>query len=243
MFEAVRTKLIGAWQEVRARGFVGLFFFELLVVTLGVLLAQEIADSSNRRGDVAAMEKAKARADLEMGDAAMVGRLWSALGPCIARELELIFHAARTSEPIDPELLKAPGTFTTAVMPLDARTKLLIRERYGDDAAYYYDRMERLANRLDSKADGLVDRWGQFHLLGVETGDANGADRAAIREITAIIHSDLTAVRSTAREIVSVGNRMKVQPKIFGEYGKFARNCDDYRAMGRRMFDRSSEGT
>lgn len=242
MFEAVRAKLIGAWQEVRERGFVSLFVFELLVVTLGVLLAQEIADSADQLEEVAAMEKAKARADLEMGDAAMVGRLWVTVGPCIDREIKHIFHAARKFEPIDDELLKSPGTFTTAVMPLDAQTKLLIRERYGDDAAYHYDRMERLTERLDTKADGLVDGWAQLELLGAEMRNVEGTDRAAIRQITASIHSDLTAVRSTAREIVSLGNRMSVQPKIFGEYGRVARNCDDYRAMGRQMFGRSTKG-
>ena len=43
MFEAIRRKLIGAWRDLRSRGLITLFFFELLVVTLGVILAQAAA--------------------------------------------------------------------------------------------------------------------------------------------------------------------------------------------------------
>ena len=81
MFEAIRRKFVGAWREVRSRGFVSLFFFELIVVTLGVLLAQGVADWDNRQSQFAEMEEARARADLEMGDAAAVSQAWKRLGP------------------------------------------------------------------------------------------------------------------------------------------------------------------
>ena len=58
VFEAIRKKLVGAWRDLRSRGLVTLFFFELLVVTLGVLLAQAVADWAANREDMAAMEKA-----------------------------------------------------------------------------------------------------------------------------------------------------------------------------------------
>lgn len=237
MFEAVRARFVGAWHQIKSRGFVGLFFFELLVVTLGVLLAQEIADRANHRKELAAMEAAKARADLEMGDAAMVGRLWGKLGQCIGEDLEAVFRAARSNDPIDGALLDPPGTFITAVMPLDERTKLLIRERYGDDAAYNYDRMQRLSQRFDAKADGLADLWGRLQLFNPRNGGIDTADQALIRETAAIIKADLEAARSTAREMVRVGDRLKVRPKIIGEYGRFARDCGDYREMGRRMYN------
>ena len=235
MFEAVRARLIGAWHEVRERGFVSLFFFELLVVTLGVLLAQAIADRANRREELAAMESAKARADLEMGDAVKVGHLWETLGQCIGGDVEAIFRATQSNEPINASLLRRPGTFITAVMPLDERTKLLIRERYGDDAAYNYDWMQRLAERFNAKADKLSDDWGRLELFGAQFGILDAADRAFIRQTASIIKADLEAARSTAREIVRIGNRLKLEPKIIGEYRRFARDCDEYRARGRRM--------
>mgnify|MGYP003575394822 CR=1 FL=1 len=103
LFEAIRRKLVGAWRDLRSRGLVTLFFFELPVVTLGVILAQAVADWAANREDMAAMEKARARANLEMGDAAFVAQLWKKLGPCIDSEIDMILRSASSGEPIKPE--------------------------------------------------------------------------------------------------------------------------------------------
>lgn len=238
MFEAVRARLIGAWHTIKERGFVGLFFFELFVVTLGVLLAQAIADRAGHRDELAGMEEAKARADLEMADAAMVGRLWAVLGQCFEDDLKEIDRAARSGSAVDPILLRRPGNFTTAVMPLSEQTKLLIREKYGDDAAYNYDRMQRVTQQFDEKAESLLTLWGRLSLYVPDAQSLDALDRARIRETAALVTGELESARSFAREMIEIGENLALEPKIIGEYGRFAKNCAEYRSMGRRMYSR-----
>lgn len=233
MFEAIRRKLIGAWRGLRARGLVTLFFFELLVVTLGVLLAQGVADWAGKREELAAMEKARSRADLEMGDAAFVAQLWRQLGPCLQAEIDTLLRSAASREQIKGEILKRPGVFTTTVMPLSEQTKLLIRDRYGDDVAYHYDRMQRLTMRLDTKAQELVDHWGRLALLSPEFGAVSVDDRSSARDTAVAIKADLTTVDQMSREILRLAERMRLEPKILGEPFRFSKNCPDFYRFGR----------
>ena len=70
MFKAIRSRLVGAWTDLRSRGLVTLFFFELFVVTLGILLAQGLADWASDRADNREMEAARERAFRDIGSAA-----------------------------------------------------------------------------------------------------------------------------------------------------------------------------
>ena len=233
MFEAIRRKLIGAWHDLRSRGLVTLFFFELLVVTLGVILAQAVADWAANREEVAAMEKARARADLEMADAAFVAQLWKTLGPCLHSEIDLILRSAASAEPIKPELLRRPLVFTNTVMPLTEETKLLIRERHGDDVAYSYDRMQRLTTKLDTKAEELQDRWGRLGILRPNLGSMSVHDRNSARETAVTIKANLATIESTSGEVVRMAQRMGLEPKILGESFRFANNCGEFERFGR----------
>lgn len=233
MFEAIRRKLIGAWRDLRSRGLVALFFFELLVVTVGVILAQAAADWAQNRDDLNAMEKARARADLEMGDAAFVAQLWRTLGPCLDTEIEKILRSTAAGEPVRPELLKSPLGFTNTVMPLSEQTILLIRERHGDELAYNYDRMQRLTTKLDSTASELGDRWSRLAILDPDLGAVSAQDRNLARETAISIKANLVTIIGTAGEIARVAQRMKLEPRILGEQFRFAKNCREFEQFGR----------
>lgn len=240
MFEAVRRKLVGAWSELRERGLVTLFFFELTVVTLGVILAQGVAEWAGNRSEFAAMERARARADLEMGDAAAVGQLWKDLGPCLRQDIDTIMRASAAGEAADPELLKRPDVFINTVMPMAEQTKLLIRERYGDEVAYNYDRMQRMTARLDSKAEEMIDQWGRLALLNPALGEADAGDRQSAREVAASIRANLDSIAVIADGTIGMAKRMKLEPKILGEPARMARNCEEFRAFGRDFSVESS---
>ena len=233
MFEAIRRKLIGAWRDLRSRGLVALFFFELLVVTVGVILAQAAADWAQNRDDLNAMEKARARSDLEMGDAAFVAQLWRTLGPCLDTEIEKILRSTAAGEPVRPELLKSPLGFTNTVMPLSEQTILLIRERHGDEFAYNYDRMQRLTTKLDSTASELGDRWSRLAILDPDLGAVSAQDRNLARETAISIKANLVTIIGTAGEIARVAQRMKLEPRILGEQFRFAKNCREFEQFGR----------
>ena len=232
MFEAIRRKLVGAWRHLRERDLVTLFFFELTVVTLGVVLAQGVAEWAGDRSDLAAMERARARADLEMGDAAAVGQLWQRLAPCILQDIDAILRAANTGETVDADLLKRPNVFTNTVMPMAEQNKLLIRERYGDEVAYNYDRMQRLTGRLDSKASEIVDLWGRLALIDPALGNTEIGDRQFARQTAASIRANLQSIAAIADGTVEMAERMNLEPKILGEQVRAAENCKEYRAFG-----------
>lgn len=235
MFEAVRRVLIGAWRNLRSRGLVALFFFELLVVTLGVLLAQGVADWAGNRQELSAMERARSRADLEMGDAAFVAELWRQLGPCVQAEIDTVLQSAASGEPINREMLNPPGLFTHTVMPLSEETKLLIRDRHGDVVAYNYDRMQRLTMRFDAKAEELVDQWGRLALLSPEFGAVSADDRSSARGTAVAIKANLFTIDRISREILQLAERMRLEPKVLGEPLRFSKNCGEFYRFGRNF--------
>lgn len=235
MFEAIRRVLIGAWRDLRARGLIALFFFELFVVTLGVVLAQGVADWAGNRDKLAAMEKARSRADLEMGDAAFVSQTWRQLGPCLQAEINTILRSAASGEQINGELLERPGLFTNTVMPLSEQTKLLIRDRHGDVAAYNYDRMQRLTTRFDIRVEEIVDHWARLAQLSPDFGAVSVDDRSSARGTAVAIKANLTTVDQISEEILKLAARMNLEPKILGEPLRFSRNCRDYYRSGREF--------
>jgi hypothetical protein len=66
MFEAVRSRLVAAWKDLHARGLPSLFLFELVVVTLGVLLAQAVAGWAARQSAFDDMETVKTELDSDI---------------------------------------------------------------------------------------------------------------------------------------------------------------------------------
>ncbi|MCM8558119.1 hypothetical protein [Sphingomicrobium sediminis] len=88
MFAAIRQKLTGAWKRLREGSLAKLFVFEFIVVLLGVLAAQWVADWARERDAMATMEEARARADLELADAGAVANIWQLVAPCIHDDLE-----------------------------------------------------------------------------------------------------------------------------------------------------------
>lgn len=232
MFAAIREKLVGAWVKLRQGSLAKLFVFEFVVVMLGVLAAQWVADEARERADFRDMEEARARADLEMADAAYVAQGWTLVAPCMTEDIDAMLRAVLAEQEVAATSLKRPRLFTTVVMPLREQTKLLIRARYGDDVAYRYGRIERLGGRLNVQVETMLDEWGKLAILdpSFDTRTVGGRRRAVDTLIA--IRSHLETLASVADGIINVADEMGLEPTVLGETGRLVGSCEEFREVG-----------
>ena len=74
MFAAVRERLVGAWRRLREGSLAKLFLFEFVVVMLGVLAAQAVAEWAGERAEDRRLASAMERARYDLANAMFVGQ-------------------------------------------------------------------------------------------------------------------------------------------------------------------------
>ena len=79
MFRTVRHW----WNDGRGKITVRLFVFEFVVVVVGVLVAQALANWVQGRAAIREMEQAKARSAHEIAQSLEVALIWQAAVPCL----------------------------------------------------------------------------------------------------------------------------------------------------------------
>ena len=241
MFEAIRSKLVGAWKDLRSRGLVTLFFFELVVVTLGVLIAQGVSDWAGERAADRAMEEARSRAHLDIGSAARETLEWDRLSACFERRAKELMKAAASGTSVDAQILRRPGIGTVSMMPIEPETLRRIGNRHGTEEAESIRAAAVQIERFQERQVGIVDAWKAFARIDPAYGEISSSDRAAAREAAADILSRLrgleingTLLQLRAREIGA--------PLINPTTGRFVRDCEELWAEGRTFLDFGETG-
>ncbi|MEP7315833.1 MAG: hypothetical protein ABI667_03975 [Sphingomicrobium sp.] len=142
MFQAIRENMTRTLSGIDRRKLVGLFLFEFMVVLLGVLVAQWVADWAEERSDLAVMERAKSRMDDEISSAMANAQGWLVAIPCLDQQVSDVMRAAGGDQPLDPATLDRPGFRIPSVAPLAPESGLLLIDRYGSEKAQLYASMQ-----------------------------------------------------------------------------------------------------
>ena len=230
MFEAVRSRLVGAWRDLRSRGLFSLFFFELVVVTLGVLLAQAAANWAEARSARERLDGSLARVGYAIARDRVAAEAWQVAVPCYRERLTAIMALAGNGEDVPSAWLRRGGFRSTFGLRLADEDALLLRKTQGDELANRYDRYRSSERSLDTGIDGLTSRWQNLAVLDPSLGAVQAGDRVNARQTAAEMLSALRRIEIVAPQMIEASNELGIQTEYEGE--RIARDCAEILNVG-----------
>ena len=208
MFHAVRQW----WGRGRGKVTARLFLFEIVVVMVGVLLAQGLQQAMSDRAARRHMEDERVRAREQLSSAHMMFRVWEAAVPCLDVRMSQIMSGSRLA----PDVLKRPIFPTPSYLPPDQQSLLLVGDRYGQDERDLYASIADNIANLQDRSSRIIDAWGRFDLLDPANGVPNAEDRADVRRAAADIKAQLESLKFSTMIARKRLERLKI-PALFRE--------------------------
>jgi hypothetical protein len=210
MFGAIRNW----WTHAKARQLAGLFAFEFLVIVLGVLTAQAVADWSADRAAGRAMLANKARADAQIAAMAATSIAWDRAIPCMDERMITVMRAASAGQAIDPIMLVRPVVRVEAFSGLSDDNLLQMRQRIGAETADRYSRLAFDDQRLRMIVSSLAEGWQSLSIVSSETGMISQSDRDEARIVASRIRSNLRTVRQAQANVSQAARDLGIEPRL-----------------------------
>ena len=168
-------------RDLRPARLAGLFLFEFVVVLLGVLAAQWVADwaDDRRLAREAAVQYAQARQQSIL--AATVQKYWSQVGPCLRERAKAVARAASAGETMTSATIGRPALPMVQMPSWDEDVRRAAIARYGQDRM---DAIEFFEGRTQIMTETMIrirDAWATFALLDPANGPPSDIDRANVR--------------------------------------------------------------
>lgn len=163
--------VVGGRGKVTAR----LFLFELLVVTLGVMIAQVLSDWNSGRVIQRQVEDERERLDFEMGQSYQAALVWKAAIPCLRDRADLMVRAISNGSTLKPSDTEFPQSGAYSVEAISTDIARPFRERYGSERTDIYALAVNAGEAIDSAIAELRAEWAKFELLGTGYGTLNDA--------------------------------------------------------------------
>ena len=226
MFQTVRHW----WGSGRVRVTARLFLFELLVVVIGVLIAQGLAGYAQARADFAKMESERTRVRDELTSVHSDLRTWQEAIPCLDRRMTDVMRGAQLAtvsmrRPRFPSFgYEAP---TTEIMDL-------IGKRYGSTEKNRLNWIADNAVNANPVIASIITKWGRLLLVDPSNGTITEADRREARLAAADIKAQLRAMQVLSTDGIKVLTEMQIIARNQNEPGHGpAKTCAAIWASGR----------
>lgn len=227
MFAAVREKLVGAWTHLRKGSLARLFLFEFVVVLLGVLAAQWVADWARERQAMAEMEEAKTKAEYQIGVNMHSLQTWGELSPCLEEAMRSVMRANEDQSPVDPRILDRPKLTGLELRALTAQELLRLEKRYGTDAEFAFGNIARSTRTYEDRIDIIQEAWKAFAQIDPRNGKPEKADYQQARMAASEILAALRGLEINREGILRDARRLNLEP--FNPYeGRPASSCEEY---------------
>ena len=236
MFAAAREKLLGAWRKLREGSLAKLFVFEFVVVMLGVLAAQWVADWARERDAMKEMEVARLEAERTASRSLMVALGYRRLLPCLEDQMRSVMRAANGDGEVDPKRLVRPSMRIMPSYQLDNATMTRVERRYGTEYIQFLEVMSSQALTLEARMDLVQQAWRSFALLDPRNGTPSATDYIEARLAAAEILTHLRGIEINVGNVIDYGERFDVNP-VENLDGRYANDCDEMWESG-EMFIR-----
>lgn len=211
MFAAVREKLVGAWRKLREGSLAKLFVFEFVVVMLGVLAAQAVADWAERRNAIARMEEER-RAFLEVfARIVPIAEGWKVAAPCLDERMTGIMQAASSGQQVGSGYLRRPALYGLNIDPIGKESFLLLTRQYGEAEASEISRVARNVPNLDTRITALVEDWKAMSLMDPANGEISEGDRLEVRKAASAGKAHLVAININADNLLDSARILGVE--------------------------------
>ena len=208
MFHAIRQWWTGGRARVSAR----LFLFELLVVILGVLIAQGV---QQHQEGVALRERARTHIiDTKPDYAEIVGLLsyWRDHGQCVSERAMLVARVAADGGTIDFGKIGRPALPSRAPVAWDEDVRRAAAEAMGEQKMRDLTALESALMVNDEVAGQVSQDWAAFRLLDPAYGQPSSADRAAVRLVATRIADRIRLLRFKYEENKTALERLQIAP-------------------------------
>lgn len=212
MFAAVRERLGGAWRRLREGNLVRLFLFEFVVVLLGVLAAQWVADLAARRGAYAEMESERASFEEALARSGTIARGWKVVTPCLDDRMTLIMRAMADGSDLDPALLRRPALWGDFETSMSERSLRLYEKRYGKPRTEELTRTLGDMRNLNRRVESVILAWSPMALADASNGTPGPDDRIKVREAASEIKATLVGLNINADNIIDAARLLDVAP-------------------------------
>ena len=226
MFRTVRHW----WADGSGKVTVRLFLFELLVVVIGVLIAQGLAGYAQTRADFARMESERSRVRDELTSAHSALQTWQAAIPCLERRMTDVMQGTQratvsTRRPRFPSFGYVPPT--TEVMDL-------IGKRYGTTEKNRLNWIADNSANANPVIASIITKWGRLMLVDPSNGTVTEPDRREARLAAADIKAQLRAMEVLSTDGARVLTKMGISARNQNEPGHGpATSCAAIWASGR----------
>jgi len=225
MFKAIRGKLADGWVKLKQENLFHLFLFEFVVVMLGVLAAQGLANWVADRQQIREVEAEKARLDQRVVGARSSADKWLAAIPCLDSKLAEIMVAAAEGTTPDTRALQRPVFWGTQPPHMTEEMEVLLRDQYGQDRVDLYLSMIRALTNSENFTARIADEWSRLSRLDPANGPVGEADRIAARDAASILRSQLRSLSIAGQNIVSRTDQFGIRAEPSDR--RPARNCEE----------------
>lgn len=232
MFRVIRKW----WSQDKARHLAGLFGFEFLVVVLGVLTAQAVADWSDDRVAKRKMLASKTRADAQIAAMAATSIAWQRAIPCVDNRMVMIMRSASTGSQIDPAVLARPVVRSETYSGLSDENLLQLGEQFGPATAEGYATLASNDERARQRVSSLATAWQSLSIASPETGAVSASDRQEAQIVASRIRSDLRSLRQAQVNISNRARDLGISPRL-GPKLRIPRNCAELWKQNSVVFD------
>ena len=213
MFAAVRQKLTGAWRRLREGSLAKLFIFEFVVVLLGVLAAQWLAEWSNERQALRTMEESRARIDDGVAISLTAVAIWEKAIPCLDARMDEILTASAEQRTLTSSDLQRPRLFNVLEAHFTTDTLDLIEQRHGAETALHYDRFARKSDDINQSVKAIAAQWQQFALVNPDYGQPSAADFHSARASAGQIKSELVSMQIAVENFAYAAEWLGIERK------------------------------
>ena len=227
MFQTVRHW----WDRGRGKVTARLFVFELLVVVIGVLIAQGLANWVAREKSDEEMTEARARIVHEQSANLAIAVSWRAAIPCLDQRMQEVMRGASTGA-LEVALADRPMFADFVASDVDPSLELGIRSHYGNSTADQFKAMQRSVSFAASNIGTIIHSWGRLSLADPRLGSVSEADRTVVRTAAADIRAELRGLSYATGDFIALAENARLGLPPGRDYGP-AKRCDQIWRSGR----------
>jgi hypothetical protein len=169
------------WSWERWYRFAGLFLFEFVVVLLGVLAAQAVAEWADDRRMAREAEAQFAEARLWAIEVARVQTYWATVGPCLIGRARAVAQAAARGDTMSASAIGRPALPSSQMPSWSEDVRSAAIARIGKDRMDAIVESEANVQIMMETSLRIRDRWSTFALLDPANGPPSDVDRSNVR--------------------------------------------------------------
>ena len=220
----------------KARHLIGLFAFEFVVVVLGVLTAQAVADWSRDRTAQRDMLTNKERADAQIAFLAATSIAYGRVIPCMEQRVIAVMRDVSGANRVDPEILARPILWNMFYDELTSDVLLNLRGAFGPVVAEHYERIAAYAHRSNNLVESLAIDWEALSIVSPDSGQVGQGDRQEARIVASRMRSTLRSLDKMASNIEYRARNLGVPPALKPGQ-RLPKDCADLWRWNAVLFD------